>query len=1447
MKRKAIGIFILVSVVLAVFGGWAYIRTASFMEHAGEVAGETMSSALGVMTQVGAVEVDGFRGLMIHDITIYDKQAKPIVHADSARVSFRLLSSLTSLSVPADAVKDITLTGAAVTLEKREDGSWNVSDLASDKGETMPFHGRVHLEDAHVAVRVGDKEIVLHDVTGSADCADYPVLRAEATATCEGASISASGTYRKERQIVNLAVSDADLSPFLPLLPDGILPDGVTVEAGHVGAAHLAGQYYGSVLSYTGDATFDGGRAEVLGTAVENIAGSVFFTDAEARVNARAEAAGQKADVRGKVRMGAGAPDLDLTVTSDSFAPAAIRTELPYAGTVAFTATVAGKATDPTVNAKAQADAGTLMGIPFSAASANVRYRNGHVYVQDLHAQTFGGEIAGEAEFAASDFAYSAHLKAKNIDLVALHSVVPQTMDLTGRVTFDIGASGIWMDDAARNVYGSVELQNGGYKALPIERADASIDLSGDALHVDYASFRLPNGTSLGIEGTVDLGKHVDLAFYGGHADLSLVQMIIPQADVTGLGDFAGTVRGAVGDPKVELKFTAMHGTLFKQPFDNVRLKAAGSLSELMIEDFSLVQNGKQRWYVEGSVGLAGEQRVNLRVDTVGVRAEDLAALVAPDEPITGNVDNTIRITGTLDDPQAIGYIHFYRGSYKGVLLSGMDGDYTLESGRVHLKDFHIFSPWVDVDVNGIVDRTGALDVAAQVHEFDMKRIASKFPYPVSGKGKFDGHIGGTVSDPTFDGHLTAPSILLNGQELTDMAGDLSYYEGVLRLDHFGFAQGEGKCHVSASIDTESRVMDGMVSVRDVDLSALGAVLNQRNDLVTGRISGEAVLGGTYDSPAFTANAFVAKGLVAGYDMHDISIQAHMEDGTLYVDSLKGMQGENGMLSVTGSAGVGDGMDGRLQGNLEAESLALGLFAKMGGIATPVAGTADISATFDGTIGNPSANIRLFVCDGGFAGGQFDRLEGTLALKNGLIHVDTLRVQKAIGGKPYEASAEGIVPLRALTAGDAEELADYEQIKLKLSLDKADLSLLPVVSDSVEWAMGATNGDVEITGTAAHPFFNGHIIVPAGAMKFRAIATPVTDMVMRLDFHDNVMTVREFSGKMGNGSYAGSGKVVLEGRKAAHYEGSLTASGLDVKSSFFHGPVDAEIKVSETEVFGRKMPLLSGNLNLHDCLISVPTIPDRDRDLPLLALDFDVQAGDRVHAYSPHLYDMYLKGQVHFGGTTQHPKTQGTIAARRGGTITYLQNVFSVREGTAYFNQFDTFLPSISFFADTRLSRMRVFLALQGRLDAMEFKLSSSPEMSQEEILKVLTFRNAGSNGELKFDAEDVLLAGLQMSVLGEVEDAVRKFLWLDRFTVAGGNGSLFSQTDTESNRDRDVYHIEMGKYITDKVMVRYSQGISGTSTSRIGLQYDLDDRYGISLDKEGGEYIISGEARIRF
>jgi translocation and assembly module TamB len=219
------------------------------------------------------------------------------------------------------------------------------------------------------------------------------------------------------------------------------------------------------------------------------------------------------------------------------------------------------------------------------------------------------------------------------------------------------------------------------------------------------------------------------------------------------------------------------------------------------------------------------------------------------------------------------------------------------------------------------------------------------------------------------------------------------------------------------------------------------------------------------------------------------------------------------------------------------------------------------------------------------------------------------------------------------------------------------------------------------------------------------------------------------------------------------------------------------------------------------------------------------------------------------GGIMSHPKMSGSLKVKRGGTINYLKTEFKIREGVANFNQVASFMPSIEFFADTKLTQAKVFLSVRGPLGAAEMKLTSNPEMSQTQIIQLLTLRDAYKNGQTNMDAGDLLAVGLQMSFLSEVEGIMRQYLYLDKFSISRGSGSAFDRQSAEKEYRENKYdfNVSMGKYITDKVMLKYTHGFGGDNINRYGVQYDINDRWGVSLERESNKYIFGVEARITF
>ena len=1447
MKVKTWIMGALAAGLVAAGGLWYYVQTQNFMQQAGEEVSSLATKALGSDVTIGEIEVNSLRDIKINKLAIYDKQAELIAQADEARVSFRLLAAVMD---PADVVDEVQVNGLRAVVAERPDGTWNVEDLIGEEKSSQKFRGRIRTENAQVLLRRGGQELSLENVTALVNLKDSPVYQAEFSAQNQGAALTGTAVISDERQIINVKAQGLNVQNYLQFIPAGVLPENVEIKAGDIPEAdiHVYRQY--GRLSFSGNAGLTDGIVQVEDTEIKKIAGHAAFTNEEVLLNVDAEAAGQQVNVHGKIRHLTTEPYMELEAESQSFDPGKILTNIPYTGAVKFTAKVTGAFSNPSVDGKVEVSRGTVLDVPFSGALADVRYQDKNIFIRDFSAQLLDGRMRGEAVISTENLGYSAHLKADGLDIAQGAVLLPELADMTGRVSVDIGGNGTGADLSTLQLYGSASLQKAVCRGIPIDHASTSFYLADDDVSIDYLSVNMPNHSSLGIEGSLQDMRgeaRMNLAFYGGHFDLSLLQNLDSQIEMSGLADFKGTIHGSAANPQVEIKFSALRGSIFKQPFDSLKFAASGSLDGVGIDDFLMEKDGKEVWQAKGAVGFTGARKINLRLDTMGARMEDIAALIAPDQPITGNVDNVIQLTGTLDNPKAVGYIHFYRGSYHGMLLSGMDGDYFLENGKLRLQDFHAYSPMIDMVLNGtLTTADNVLDMEMAAKDIDLKRVEHKLPYEVSGHGSFRGKIDGTLNSPIFHGVLESPEVVLNGAVINNLHGMVKYQGNSFDIDHFGFEQNDGTFDLELSYNVDTDQLAGDVMVQNADIAAVAAMANAKNDVIDGRADLSASISGTAGNPAIKIDGEIQQGTAGGYDIHNVALDLQLLNHIVYINKLSGSQGANGLFSAGGTVTLNGPMDVKFS----ASKLDLGMFTGLAGLRLQnVTGSADIEAVISGYTNNPAADVTVQAVNGGLQGASFDTLTGSVHLKNGLIDLTELKLSKQVGQRQCAATAKGIVPLRALTAGQDEWLNDYEQIQLQLSLQDADLSLLPTLSKHIDWALGETEGDLKIHGTLAHPLVDGSIVVPNGAMKLKAIAEPVTDMRTKVKFAGNKVTVEEFFGKMGEGSYNLQGSMSFDGLEPEQYDLSLVLNQLGIKSDFFTGALNGQFRLTETDFYGRKLPKLSGQLDFQKCLVSVPAIPDSEGEMPEMVLDVQVNVGNKVHFYTPYLYDLYLSGAFHAGGIMSHPKMSGSLQVKRGGTINYLKTEFIIRQGAANFNQVASFMPSIDFFADTKLSQTRVFLSVRGPLGATKMKLTSSPAMSQTQIIQLLTLRDAYKDGNSAMNAGDLLAAGLQMTFLAEVEGWMRDLLYMDKLAISRGSGSAFDNytKDKENAENKYDFNVSMGKYISDKVMLRYTHGFGSREVNRYGVQYDMDDRWGLTLEREANNYIVGIEARIPF
>ncbi|WP_019551866.1 translocation/assembly module TamB domain-containing protein [Propionispira raffinosivorans] len=1423
---------ITIFVVLVGFCGYWYSKSQSFMTTAGELVSQEAVKIVGTKLKFDQIQIDSFHSMTAGGITLYDKTGAVLVTADSMKVNFD--PWLMFQAAPLKGIASVTIIKPNVLLEQNADGTWNYSDIISENQQTThDFAGKVYIEDAMVTGKIDGKTLKLTEINGELNFASQPAVSFKAAFADETGHADISGTLGGAHQAVSINGGDFDVENYTQFLPADL---GITIKKGILKSVNVTLLKVKNIDDYTvnGEVELSGGSVNAMNTDIEDINALLVFNEKDLLVFSNAVIADQKLALHGKVNMDGMDSYMNLIAESEKFDPSTVLPNIPFHGDVAFTMNIAGTLADPLANGQLKIKSAEAYGYHFENATAKVKFAKNVVFIDAFEGQVFGGNVTAQGQYDSGNETYNAHLKMENIDANQLQEFIP---GVSGRITADVGISGEGSDLNQALVYGSASIQNGFYLNNPFQRMDASFYKTGDQITIDSLSLILPQG-EIGASGTIK-GQTLDLDFYGSKVDLTLLAKLNPEINASGTADFSGHVKGSFDDPKIRLDFSAANGQLFYQPYQTLHGSAAGSLHGVFVKEFTMENNGQITHTAHGIVGFTGNRYLDLTIATQGARMEDLAALIAPGQTITGNIDNTVHLTGTLNDIEAVGSLHFYEGSYRGMLISGADGKYERKNGITTFKDFYITSPNVNLHLNGTADRDNHLDFDIRADDIHFDKLNLHMPYPVSGTAQFVGKLQGTIDSPVFNGLLQSSELSLNGQDLTDINGHIEYSNETINLTSFTFHQSGGTFALQGSTNLNTSTLQGKLTVENADLAAILAMVNLKNEWVDGKLNGTIDLGGTVDNPHVRLLGSMGSGTLKGYPLSNISLDIELENRVATIHKFYGEQG----LGILRAAGTID-LDGPIDAQLSAQRIDAALLMHLMGSQLPATGALDLEAQFSGTVGNPEANVSIDIEGGGLGVATFDAMKGLFNLKNGIVNVNQLLIQKG----QYKASAYGMVPLVALTSKPWEMPDPNQQMNLKISLDQADLSILPFLTTQVEWAMGPTKGGVTITGTVAHPFINGSIVIPNGAMKFKGIGKPVQNIEADFEFINDKLNVKKFSGVMGKGSYDLSGSTLITGGGLANYDFTLNLNQLDLDSAVYKGPLTGQLTLSTGERFGRQMPKIAGNIDLADCTINIPAMPNGTTELPPAILDISVNLGKRVHLYNSFLYDLMLQGQAKFAGTTVHPQTSGEISAIRG-TVSYLKTSFKVHEASAYFNQVNSLLPSIHLEADTKLDRTKVYLVVDGPAEMMSVKLSSDPSMSETEILQLLTLRSNyqshGTDNNLgKDQLANILDVGLQMSFLSEVEATLRNALSVDEFKVVR---DTLSSTESNNTANREIYNVEIGKYLSDKFMLKYTTGIT-RNLYKIGIQYDLNNRISLTSDvNQDNNYSVGIEARIKF
>lgn len=1420
---------VFVFLLAAFFSLW--MERPALMQKLSETVTSTVNDKINGSLTFSAMDVSLSGKVRIQDPVIRDTQGRTVLSGSDIQIfvnPWKIVASLPDGN-PAAAIETVDITKPVVHVwQKPADNTWNVAALIKTSKEKTDsgFRAMVRFHDGTVRARLADGTLITGDGgDGTLDFKSYPAIYGDMTLYVDGEKLTASGHYTSSREFDVLLHGDAVRASYA----SSFIPSGtdVTVEDGSLRNIRVRYARTHNGDSFSGTAVIDNLSGTASGFSYDQVGGTVRLDSQSVRVDQlKGRINGQEAAVSGEIRIDGDSPVFNLDVNVPGADLSAFADMLPagLSGTAAFTGSIWGTAGDIHGSGTLTIPELTYGGTTLHQGEAVFSYDGSRADISHIAADAAGGHVEGSGTYDRISGDFQASLDA---DSIHLEEISQLPVSVLGTVSASLAISGNQQTGSLR-ASGHASAVGLSYNGIGADRAEGDIYYEDGLLSLTDFNASVQGGT-VRVNGVYDTqGAQTNLSFTADNLPLDVVSAYLA-VPVTGTFSAAGHLYGP--GPDWDMIFQARNGSVQGMPFDTIDGSVSGTGGRILIP--SVVWR-----YVDGTHTASGmadldTRQVQLQITTQHMRLERLLpALGRGDLPLTGWADNTITITGSLDQPSAQGSFHLTSGSAYGYLYKNVSADYTLHDGTVYITNGDITAYDASIRVAGSLGQQ--MDLTLDGSHLDIARLVPQKGPQRSGIMNVKGHVGGTMDSPVFEGSLQSDSLTFNGIALDDIQGNLGYYGGIFRLTDFHFKQNGGTYELRGGYNPANGWIMARARVQAADLASILKVAGAPLQSVQGRLEGQLAIDGTTSDPRARLTGTLTQGYIDDAAIEPAHIDVQYENNAVQIHELTLKTGD-AILAAQGSYAL----HGPVQMQIAARNFPARLLTAITGqkniqIDAPV----DFAANLSGTGDHPSADVSLQLGSGTVNGISFTSMYALLNLRDRMIKVNQAYAVK----DPYKASASGTIPVAALTGEKTDE-----SMNVTVKLDHAGLDILTFLTPLVTNAQGGLDGSLQLKGTAADPQVYGTLSVDNGSLSIKTVRNPLTQISGQLQFTGRKAA---FSGSavMDKAKAKNPGKLQIQadaswqGWEVTSYKGSLVLDHLGVICPYFTGPLTGNLTVSP----GDGMPLLAGTVTIDDTTLDLPlSLSDTQSSLDA-ALDITVALGDNVRLYNGALYDLMVRGSAHFGGTLAHPHGTGGFEATRG-TIHYLDTNFRVSRAKAEFNQPDTFLPSLDVEGHTRVGQYNVLLNLRGPADAMDLMLRSNPPLTKAQIISLITLRNSSGKKDSSLDSEDVntlIGSGIRMTLnsLG-VTQALEKALNLDMLNITTGSLDYNSKTADVGN---NYYNIEMGKYLFNDFMLTAAFGLNHDD-NRIGMQYNLGSKFGVAAWKSADDSFVGGMYKYSF
>ncbi|TDX59188.1 translocation/assembly module TamB domain-containing protein [Orenia marismortui] len=1398
-SKKVKIIFIGLVVIFSLSLYLLYLNNESLLEKAKYKIIASLEEELNTKIKVDNIAVKGLNKVVISDVSIKDSYSNKLLETKKVEVSYSAINLILRAFNPLDSIERITIKNPKILIQQKED--WNYSFLinkGSEKENNSSYNINfpIYIEDGKLNYKTAKLKEELININGKFILGDSFLFDFKTKlSSLSDEELELKGTIKDDSYKGQVVFDKVNLSELKKKLNYSKL-DGISLVGDLNGVAKFEGDF-AKDPDYSIAIILNNGSINKDKTEIKDVKGNVGINKYGIKINQlSAKYKDLPIIVKGEIfnwnnsqlNLEYGIKKFSMEKIKELFAADDLQAE----GYAEVNGTIKGTLNNPNITGQLSMGEGHISGIDINNLDSDFYYKDKVINLEKLSLGYGQGIVSGSGTITFDDgINYIFSTKVNGVNVSSINSFFDDNIEAMGTLSGNAMISGIGIDKNKLNILGNISVKDGSIKDYNFNNLESNFWLTDGKLSLNNLEVTRPDSTA-NLAGVVSLNGELNLSVQADNIILKDLKEIHGLDSLKGALSVDGEIKGNLNNPIVKGQFNLADLRYKEINLDEAFGKINLIDNILYLEDIALPSLSSN---LSGNINFQSNLS-KIVLDTDTIEADKLLSSLNIDLPISGIVKGRTRITSIYPRLSLEGNLILNGGTIfeqnfdqADLNFAYQDGDFIINNSKIKYNNDILVADGSYSNKRVEVDFISNDLTLANINYYNFNSLG------IVGSAKVEGRVYGPISKLKVAGKLNSDNIKVNAKPIGNLSAKINYKEDNLYLTDLILEDEDNYYKIDGSLNLKDKLINSLlVNVKEGNLSYINQFLPFDLDLPYG-VVGQVRANGAFSRP------------ILNLDLH-----VSNDQGIGYLD-LKGDYDTKGIVDL----------------DLLAKEFNFTPINNLDLLPYNLGGKINLTGKATGNINSLNLDSNIKIIDGTLDEFNYEELTGELKLSDGrkVVIDQLLRVK---GNNIVKA--KGKVPL-----------IPKEGFDLNVELVEGNLSLLPLVLDDIESASGKGKANIHVGGSLKKPILTGKAEIISGNISYpKLLDRDIKNLSGKINLTNKEISVGNVKGDYGEGDFSLEGSINLEGFRPKDYNLEFIGNDIFFEHGFWKGYNDAEIEIKGP--FNE--PLIKGQLLVRDTNLDLSfdwPMSDKKGD-SLISPKFDIEIipGKNVRIGNNNIDILIQTGALNLRSGEQGIELTGQLDSGNG-QVNYYNTEFELETGTANFMKY-SLIPNLKIKATTQIDDTTIYLNLDGLATQMDFNLSSKPELTEDEIITLLTHQGSIKNflekdyqGALVSEVWRLIDEELQIELISKVEESFEKSLNLDQFRIK----SILSGEP----------RIELNKFITDNLMLKYKQTFGIEEEQTYGFEYHFSEGFD-KLRFDGyynnkGEYKLGLETTIPF